>query len=139
VPVQAVVQYGRLNRLQVEHSIRRPEIEPRQLADALMEMIAEKKASRIVLLDMQGISLIADYFVICSGESSRQLDAIADAALQKDRVLAKSPLRVEGTSESGWILVDFGSVILHIFDLERREFYQLEELWSHARVLTVIP
>jgi ribosome-associated protein len=114
-------------------------IEPRELADMLMDLVAEKKASRIVLLDLQEVSLIADFFLICSGESSRQLKAITDEVLEKVSVHGLAPRRIEGTAESGWILLDFSTVVLHIFDLEQREFYQLERLWNHARTLAVMP
>ena len=104
-----------------------------------MEMVAARKASHITLLDLRGISIIADYFIICSGESERQLRAISDEVREKLNAHAVVPRRVEGTAESGWILMDFGSVILHIFDLSRRDYYQLEEVWKTARTLAVMP
>jgi ribosome-associated protein len=104
-----------------------------------MEWVAGKKASRIVLLDLRGISLIADYFLICSGESERQLEAIADEVLERTEQENAPPRRVEGTAESGWILMDFGSVVLHIFNLAQRDRYQLERLWSAARTVAVMP
>ena len=118
---------------------RRPDIKDRQLADALMELLAEKKASRIMLLDLQGVSLISDYFIICTGESDRQLDAIAHAVTDKGGDFRATSLQVEGTADTGWILIDLGDVILHLFSPEQRDYYQLEQLWSHARVLTVMP
>ncbi len=104
-----------------------------------MEWVAGKKASRIVLLDLRGISLIADYFLICSGDSERQLQAIADEVLDKTEQEQAPPRRIEGTAESGWILMDFGSVVLHIFSLAQRDHYQLERLWSAARTVAVMP
>ncbi|MBN1483296.1 MAG: ribosome silencing factor [Chloroflexia bacterium] len=104
-----------------------------------MELVAEKKASRIVLLDLSGVSLIADYFVICTVESARQLQAIVEIVSEHKQELGRSLVRTEGTPDSGWILMDFSSVILHAFNQEQRAYYQLEDLWSHARVLTVIP
>jgi ribosome-associated protein len=118
---------------------RRPTIEARELADKLMELAAAKMASRIVLLDLQGVSLIADYFLICSGESERQLDAISTAVQEGMEAEGVRAGRVEGTPASGWILIDYGAVLLHVFDLERRDFYQLERLWSRARTVAVMP
>lgn len=114
-------------------------IEPRELADALMELLAEKKTTRIVLLDLQGISLIAEFFLIGTAESTRQLQAILREIDETMGGHGVSPLRVEGTAESGWIVVDFGSVILHLFDSGQRDYYQLERLWHRARTVAVMP
>jgi ribosome-associated protein len=93
----------------------------------------------VTLLDLRGVSIIADYFLICGGESDRQLKAIADHVQETLHAQAVAPRRVEGTPDSGWILMDFGSVILHIFDQSQRDYYQLEEVWKHARTLAVMP
>lgn len=138
----AVVQYepdGRKPSVWQKTVLRRSIIEPRELADTLMELAAGKKASRIVLLDLRKISIIADYFLICSGESERQLQAIADEVWEKMEARGVPPRRMEGTADSGWILMDFGAVVLHVFDPPRRDFYRLEEVWSQARTLAVIP
>lgn len=104
-----------------------------------MELVAEKKASHITLLDLRDVSIVADYFVICSGESERQLQAMAEDVREKLHPRGVFPRRVEGTPASGWILLDFGSVILHIFDHRQRSYYQLEEVWKQARTLAVMP
>jgi ribosome-associated protein len=104
-----------------------------------MDLVAGKKASHVTLLDLRGVSIIADYFLVCSGESERQLKAIADEVKDKLDDQGVSPRRTEGTPESGWVLMDFGSVVLHIFDQSQRDFYQLEEIWQHARTLAVMP
>ncbi len=104
-----------------------------------MDLVAAKKASHITLLDLRGVSIIADYFLLCSGESERQLQAIAEEVHQKLHAQGVSARRVEGTPESGWILMDFGAVILHILSQTQRDFYQLEEVWKHARTLAVMP
>ena len=114
-------------------------IEPRELANTLMDLVAGKKASYVTLLDLRGVSIIADYFLICSAESARQMQAIADEVREKLNAQGVAPRRVEGTAESGWILMDWGSVILHIFDQSRRGFYRLEEVWQQARTLAVMP
>ncbi len=97
-----------------------------------MEAASDKQAGDIVLLDARGVCSFADYFVICSGETNRQIQAIYDEVahiLKKENVL---PHHHEGTVDSGWVLLDFGDVIVHIFSLFEREYYQLDELWSRA-------
>ena len=86
-----------------------------------------------MLLDAREICSFADYFVICHGESDRQLHAVFDEvahALKKEGVL---PHHCEGTVDSGWLLLDFGDVIIHIFSPVEREYYQLDELWGEAK------
>jgi len=85
-----------------------------------------------VLLDARGVCSFADYFVICNGDSQRQIQAIYDEvghALKKEGAL---PHHREGTVDSGWLLLDFGNVIVHIFAPFEREYYQLDKLWSQA-------
>jgi ribosome-associated protein len=85
------------------------------------------------LLDIRQIAILADYFVICSGSSDRQIKAIADSIT--DTLREESGVRtlhVEGTADSGWVLLDYGAVIVHVFAPVQREFYRLEELWSQA-------
>ena len=85
------------------------------------------------MLDIREVSLLADYFVICSAGSERQITAIRDDLVGGLRDTAhRRPLRAQGTASSGWVLLDYGDVIVHIFSPEEREFYQLEELWAEA-------
>ena len=84
------------------------------------------------MLDMRGLSSFTDYFVICSGESDRQLKAILDTIEETLRKEARLKLRHEGDVGTGWVLLDGGDVIIHVFSPEQRHFYQLEELWSKA-------
>jgi len=81
------------------------------------------------------MTLIADYFVVCNGQSSRQIRAIAEGISEALKDLGERPLRAEGTPESGWLLMDFGSVIAHIFSPELRTYYALEKLWQDAPVV----
>ena len=102
------------------------------MARKAVEAANDKQASNIVLLDARGVCSFADYFMICSGDSDRQIQAIYDEighALKKEGIL---PHHHEGTVDSGWLLVDFGNVIIHIFTLIEREYYQLDKLWSQA-------
>ena len=101
-------------------------------AHKAVEAASDKQASDIVLLDAQGVCSFADYFVICSGETERQIKTIyeeVEHVLKKDGVL---PNHREGTLDSGWLLLDFGDVIVHIFAPLEREYYQLDKLWSKA-------
>ena len=90
------------------------------------------------MLDMRNVSLLADYFVISTGEVDRQIKAMAgdlSETLKKEDV---RPLSVEGEPESGWMLIDYGPVIVHLFSPRMREFYRLEELWKEARIVVRI-
>lgn len=98
-------------------------------------MLEEKKAEDIVLLDIQELTTIADYFVICSGTSSRMLDALAQAVSEKMREKHRLRARVEGLPQNGWILADYGDVIVHLFSLEQRAYYGLEQLWAEGKML----
>jgi ribosome-associated protein len=106
------------------------------LARAATEAAAEKKAENIVLLDLRTLSTVTDFFVICSGGSERQLRAIADGI---DEMLGKSHRRssksVTGSVGSGWVLMDYTDVIVHIFLPSQRAYYNLETLWQQAPVL----
>ena len=98
----------------------------------MVEAASEKQADDIVLLDTRTVCSFADYFVICSGESDRQIKTIyeeVEHVLKKEGVL---PRHSEGSVGSGWLLLDFGNVIVHIFALFEREYYQLDKLWSQA-------
>ena len=97
-----------------------------------MEAASEKQASDVVLLDVRSICSFADYFVICSGETQRQLEAIYDEVNQILKKEGVSPHHREGTPDSGWLIVDFGDVVVHIFAPSEREYYQLDKLWGEA-------
>jgi ribosome-associated protein len=103
-----------------------------QLAHRIVDLAADKQASDIVMLDIHALTTIADYFVICSASSERQSGAITDAVmdtLDKDGV---SALHSEGVGQSGWVLLDYGDVIVHIFTPQQRTYYNLEKLWELA-------
>ncbi len=83
-------------------------------------------------LDVREISLLADYFVICSGNSERQINAIIDEVIDKEEENQVSARRVEGKDGGKWVLIDLGDVIVHVFSASERAFYNLEKLWSDA-------
>jgi iojap-like protein len=105
-------------------------MESLDLCKKIVSILDEKKGSDIVVLDISEISVLSDYFVIVSAENARQLEALKDAledAVQLDN------RKAEGESSSGWILLDYKDVIVHIFDKDTRSFYNLEKIWSDAK------
>lgn len=104
--------------------------------DIYVQAILEKKAESIVALDVRGLTSIADAFIICSGRSSRQVSAIADQIQRFLKEHAIKPLSVEGKSDGHWVLMDYGDVVIHVFYVETRAFYDLEGLWIDAKRVT---
>jgi ribosome-associated protein len=103
-----------------------------EVAQLVVEVASEKLAADIVMLDLRQVAAFADYFIIMSAESSRQIQALEEdltEALKKEQVRR---FHREGTPDSGWVLLDFSDVVIHIFGPEEREFYNLERLWSRA-------
>ncbi|MEO6351178.1 MAG: ribosome silencing factor [Candidatus Limnocylindrales bacterium] len=105
------------------------------LARRIVDLASDKKAADIVLLEIRELTTLADYFVIASGASERQLGAIADGIIEKLREEGMRPIGREGTSNAHWVLIDFGSVIVHLMAPPERDFYQLERLWADAPLL----
>lgn len=110
----------------------------RELAVTIADVITETPASDTKVIDIHELSTIADFFVICSGENERQLRAISRLVLEQLDEQGIAPRRIEGEPVSGWILMDFGDVIVHIFDRDLRAFYNLEERWAGAKILLAI-
>jgi len=113
-------------------------LEPIELAHVIVDAIAERLGSNIALLDMQDVSLLAEYFVLCSADSTPQFKAILDEVEKQAKAAGGRRLHVEGQSSSGWVLLDYGSVVVHIFDPELRAYYDLEGLWKKARLVVRI-
>ncbi len=113
-------------------------LDPAQLAKAAVDVASDKKASDIILLDIRDVSTIADYFVICSGNNTRQIQAIADAIDEELDKQGANILHREGVADSGWLLLDFGDIIVHIFGAKEREYYHLERLWSEAKTVVYL-
>jgi ribosome-associated protein len=110
----------------------RTQIDPAELAHRIVELASDKKGEDIVLLRTAEVTSMADYFVICSGRSERQVHALGQAIVDQLREEGIRPLGTEGRGSARWVLLDYGSVIVHIFSPEERDFYRLEELWSAA-------
>jgi len=111
-----------------------------QLCKIIVEGMQENKAKDIVVLDLRSLSSsVCDFFVICSGESSTQVDGIANTVTRYTRQeLKEKPWHIEGKSNSEWILLDYINVVGHIFYKDARSFYEIEELWADA-IRTDIP
>lgn len=111
-------------------------MEDLEFAHLLVEATLDKKGDNIVLLDLREQTSLTDYFLICSSDNPRQLDALLEAVtLNAKTKTGQLPWGVEGDSGSGWVLVDFGSVIVHLFHQVQRDYYDLEELWKEAAVI----
>jgi len=106
--------------------------DPGELAHRIVNVASDKKASDIVLLRTAEITTMADYFVIASGRSETQVQALSKAIVDELRDEGIKPIGVEGRSSARWVLLDYGSVIVHLFAPEEREYYGLERLWSEA-------
>lgn len=91
-----------------------------------------------MMLDLRGLTTIADYFVLGTAESERQLRAVLKALDEELGNVGAPPPRIEGTPETGWIILDFGGLMIHLFSPEQREFYRLERLWKNAQPVVVV-
>ncbi len=107
-----------------------------ELAHLIVDALEKKKGEDILMLDLAAVASFTDLFVICSGGSERTLRALSNEVRQevKDKY-ALRPFQIEGDSKSGWILLDYGEVILHLFSPALREYYALEQLWADGRVV----
>jgi ribosome-associated protein len=97
--------------------------------------LERKKGEDILLLDIREIAPLTDYFVICSGSSDRMLNALIDSVQRDVKTKHKLRPRIEGAPGDGWVLADYGDVILHVFSPSKRNFYRLEELWNQGNVV----
>ena len=101
-------------------------------------MLEERKAENILLLDVQKVTILADYFIICSATSERQIRALSGDLSRQLKAEVGKPMNVEGEADSGWVLVDYGDVIVHIFSPDTRTFYDLEGFWKEAKTVVRI-
>ena len=106
-----------------------------ELARAIVDALEDKKGEDILLIDIQDIASFTDYFVICTGTSGRMLDALASSVQETIREHHKRKGRIEGQTTDGWMVVDFGDVVVHLFSPDQRGYYRLEELWQEGKVL----
>lgn len=111
----------------------------KKLCDAIVKGMQEKKAIDIVVLDLRKVkNAVADFFVICSGGSDKQLDAITESVDQEVyKAVKENPWHVEGKGNKEWMLLDYFDVVAHIFRKDRREFFALEKLWGDAEITEI--
>ncbi len=107
----------------------------REMLKIAVKAVDDKKASDIVALDISRIASFADYFLLCTGESSRQIQAIADEVERKLREAGVRPAHIEGYRNAEWVLMDYIDLVVHVFSKSARAFYDLERLWRDARKL----
>ncbi len=110
-----------------------------QLVKAAVDGILEKKGKDVKVLNMRALEqAVADYFVICTGNSPAQIDAIVDSVDEfVKKNTGENPINIEGRQNMEWVLLDYGDVVVHVFLPETRDFYKLEELWSDAEIQTI--
>lgn len=110
-----------------------------KLSEIIVKGMQEKKATDIVVLDLRKVkNAVADFFVICSGSSDKQLDAIADSVdEQVYKALKENPWHIEGKNNKEWMLLDYIDVVAHVFKKDKREFYALEKLWGDAEITEI--
>lgn len=109
-----------------------------ELSKLIVKGMEEKKASDIVVMDLRNVkNSFTDFFVICSGNSDTQIEAISDSIEEITQRLKEKPFRSEGKNNKQWILIDYINVVAHVFLKEKREFYGLEDLWGDAEVTRI--
>ena len=109
----------------------------KELAEAIYDILDNKKARDLKILHVENKTVIADYFVLCTGNSSTQVKALADEVEYKTSLRGKAPTNVEGRGNVSWIVADFDNVIVHIFSREAREFYNLDKLYGDSSAVSV--
>jgi ribosome-associated protein len=118
---------------------KRKGISSEKLSEVIVKGMQEKKAIDIVVMDLRKVkNAVADFFVICSGNSDKQLDAIADSVDEEVyKALKENPWHTEGKNNKEWMLLDYINVVAHVFRKDRREFYALERLWGDADITEI--
>lgn len=111
--------------------------DPEQLVDLSVKFVRSKKAEDILVIDLRRVTDIADFFILCTGNSDTHVEAIADALVEGMEGAGYRPWHIEGYGERNWVLIDFVDVVVHIFQREPREFYALERLWGDAKIQEV--
>jgi len=116
-----------------------PVTSSQKLSTLIVKGMQEKKANNIVLLDLRKVkNAVADFFVICSGNSDKQIDAIADSVDEEVyKGVNENPWHVEGKNNKEWMILDYTNVVVHIFRKDRRSFYALEKLWGDAEITEI--
>lgn len=106
-----------------------------ETARRLVEVLEEKKGENIILLDVTGVASFTDFFIFCNGSSNRMLTALAETVDRTARTEMGVHTKIEGKADDGWVLLDMGDIVIHLFDVDRRKYYALEELWNSGKVV----
>src|SRR5947209_13073633 len=115
--------------MQQEKTLIRGEFDALSVAREIVDVAADKKANDVTLLDLREVTTLADYFVIATGTSARQIGAISSGIVERTKEEGVPLLAMEGRSEDGWVLLDYGQIIVHVFGPEERAYYDLERPW----------
>lgn len=107
----------------------------KEMAVLALKALDEKKAMDVKVIDIHEVSVLADYFIIASGSNSNQVQAMVDNVEEQLSKAGYEPKQIEGTKSSNWILMDYGDLIIHVFDEENRLFYDLERIWRDGKIL----
>lgn len=110
-------------------------METKEKLDLIIKLLEDKKAVDLEVIDLTGKSLMCDYFVVCSGTSNIHIRTLCDTVTLDGRKIGLKKSTIEGRSNAKWVLVDFGDIIVHIFDQTEREFYKIEDLWAKVKPL----
>ncbi len=113
----------------------RCELDALEKAHQLVSLLEDKKAEKILLLDIQQVTPLTDYFIICTGTSDRMLQALATTVREFCKQEYRQPLTIEGDSRAGWMIADLGEVVIHFFSPDQRSYYRLEQLWDKGKRL----
>lgn len=108
-----------------------------KMVQLTVDALEDKKAEDIKIIDISQISVLADYFIIASGTNKSQIQALCDAVEEKLTAAGYPPKQMEGYASANWILLDFGDIIVHIFDRENRLFYDLERIWCDGKLVDI--
>ena len=139
-PILPVVRYGQERVLTKTDLKETPEIQSATPSWLIAVRAAEsKKATDIKVLNLTGITSFADYFVIASGANQRQIQAIADEVGLQLKRAGERPISVEGYDQAEWVLMDYADLLVHVFSLKARTYYDLERLWRNARAVEIPP
>ena len=112
-------------------------MEIKELLHQVVEACEERKAENCIVLDMEGLTPLADYFVICHGNNERQVQAIARSIKERLDEHGKEMQRMEGFEEARWVLIDLGDIVCHVFHKDERDYYHLERLWGDATEIQI--
>ena len=113
-------------------------LESKDILKKVVKAADDKKAEDISVLKVEGVSILADYFVICSGSSDTQVKAILNSIIGELKSVEVAPVSKEGNDSCKWVVLDYGDVLVHIFRAQEREYYQLEKLWGDAEKLDAL-